>query len=268
MVVIREAKLKRKKKPQEAGEETPEDGGGAPPGAKRARGRQNKRVGRKESTGNSSQDADSQSADESPVSSASNSLMESPTKAVKGAPAKSPKGQRINRRSPRLSGASDSDSNQIPMRVTRRSSRSSMLAAKNSQEIKEKEEDLKEEPEEPEEPAAPTIETVEDCENLTASVSNLTSTRRLLGVSLEKVPLSWNHKVNLIGEKVLNPRLHLCEICQQPILIYGRNVSIKLSFSYSLNAKLMICVSSAIDPLQACILPTMRQGPSRKMLSM
>lgn len=37
--------------------------------------------------------------------------------------------------------------------------------------------------------------------------------------------LQWDHKVNLMGEKCPNPRIHLCDSCQQPILVYGRLVS-------------------------------------------
>lgn len=37
--------------------------------------------------------------------------------------------------------------------------------------------------------------------------------------------LSWEHKVNLVGEKCPNPRIHVCESCNLPILIYGRLVS-------------------------------------------
>lgn len=36
--------------------------------------------------------------------------------------------------------------------------------------------------------------------------------------------LNWDHKVNLIGEKVLNPMIHCCDTCLKPILIYGRMV--------------------------------------------
>lgn len=36
--------------------------------------------------------------------------------------------------------------------------------------------------------------------------------------------LNWTHKVNLIGEKVLNPMIHCCDKCLKPILIYGRMV--------------------------------------------
>lgn len=37
--------------------------------------------------------------------------------------------------------------------------------------------------------------------------------------------LDWSHKVNLIGEKVLNPMIHCCDKCLKPILIYGRMVN-------------------------------------------
>ena len=37
--------------------------------------------------------------------------------------------------------------------------------------------------------------------------------------------LRWDHKVHLIGEKVLDPLIHCCENCALPILIYGRMVS-------------------------------------------
>lgn len=31
--------------------------------------------------------------------------------------------------------------------------------------------------------------------------------------------LRWDHRVNLIGEKVLNPMIHCCDKCLKPILI-------------------------------------------------
>ena len=37
-------------------------------------------------------------------------------------------------------------------------------------------------------------------------------------------PLSWHHEVHLIGEKCSNPRIHSCDSCAQPILVYGRLV--------------------------------------------
>ena len=38
--------------------------------------------------------------------------------------------------------------------------------------------------------------------------------------------LRWDHRVNLIGEKVLNPMIHCCDKCLKPILIYGRMVRV------------------------------------------
>ena len=38
--------------------------------------------------------------------------------------------------------------------------------------------------------------------------------------------LNWDHKVNLIGEKVVDPLIHCCGKCGLPILIYGRMVSL------------------------------------------
>lgn len=42
--------------------------------------------------------------------------------------------------------------------------------------------------------------------------------------------LRWDHRVNLIGEKVLNPMIHCCDKCMKPILIYGRMVCILLKY--------------------------------------
>lgn len=44
--------------------------------------------------------------------------------------------------------------------------------------------------------------------------------------------LKWDHKVNLIGEKVLNPMIHCCDQCDnvKPILIYGRMIPCKHVF--------------------------------------
>uniref|UniRef100_A0A336M854 E3 ubiquitin-protein ligase Hakai n=1 Tax=Culicoides sonorensis TaxID=179676 RepID=A0A336M854_CULSO len=42
--------------------------------------------------------------------------------------------------------------------------------------------------------------------------------------------LDWNHKVNLIGEKVINPMIHCCDQCDKPILIYGRMIPCKHVF--------------------------------------
>jgi E3 ubiquitin-protein ligase Hakai len=42
--------------------------------------------------------------------------------------------------------------------------------------------------------------------------------------------LNWDHKVNLIGEKVLNPMIYVCDQCSKPILIYGRMIPCKHVF--------------------------------------
>jgi E3 ubiquitin-protein ligase Hakai len=36
---------------------------------------------------------------------------------------------------------------------------------------------------------------------------------------------SWDVKADIIGDKVLCPMIHCCELCDKPILIYGRMVS-------------------------------------------
>lgn len=36
--------------------------------------------------------------------------------------------------------------------------------------------------------------------------------------------LNWDHKVNLIGEKILNPMIYCCDQCEKPILVYGRMI--------------------------------------------
>jgi E3 ubiquitin-protein ligase Hakai len=38
--------------------------------------------------------------------------------------------------------------------------------------------------------------------------------------------LKWQHRVNLMGDKVLNPMIHCCDRCMKPILIYGRMVRV------------------------------------------
>lgn len=39
--------------------------------------------------------------------------------------------------------------------------------------------------------------------------------------------LNWDHKVNLIGKKVVNPMMHNCDKCKKPVLIYGRLIPCK-----------------------------------------
>lgn len=42
--------------------------------------------------------------------------------------------------------------------------------------------------------------------------------------------LNWDHKVNLIGEKILNPMIYCCDQCVKPILVYGRMIPCKHVF--------------------------------------
>ncbi|XP_023341004.1 E3 ubiquitin-protein ligase Hakai [Eurytemora carolleeae] len=42
--------------------------------------------------------------------------------------------------------------------------------------------------------------------------------------------LEWDHQVNLVGKKVLNPMIHCCDLCLKPILIYGRMIPCKHVF--------------------------------------
>uniref|UniRef100_A0A0K2UNF3 E3 ubiquitin-protein ligase Hakai n=1 Tax=Lepeophtheirus salmonis TaxID=72036 RepID=A0A0K2UNF3_LEPSM len=42
--------------------------------------------------------------------------------------------------------------------------------------------------------------------------------------------LQWDHGVNLIGKKVVNPMIHCCDKCLKPILIYGRMIPCKHVF--------------------------------------
>ncbi|XP_077547501.1 uncharacterized protein LOC144159705 isoform X3 [Haemaphysalis longicornis] len=44
--------------------------------------------------------------------------------------------------------------------------------------------------------------------------------------------LRWDHKVNLIGEKLINPMIHCCDKCSLPILTYGRMIPCKHVFCY------------------------------------
>ncbi|OQR73415.1 hypothetical protein BIW11_09749, partial [Tropilaelaps mercedesae] len=42
--------------------------------------------------------------------------------------------------------------------------------------------------------------------------------------------LCWKHRVNLIGEKVVDPMIHICDKCHLPILIYARMIPCKHVF--------------------------------------
>jgi len=43
----------------------------------------------------------------------------------------------------------------------------------------------------------------------------------------------WPNKVNLIGEKVYKPKIHFCEYCNKPILIYGRLIPCRHVFCFT-----------------------------------
>lgn len=44
--------------------------------------------------------------------------------------------------------------------------------------------------------------------------------------------LKWDYKVNLIGEKVINPMIHCCKKCDLPVLTYGRMIPCKHVFCH------------------------------------
>ena len=50
------------------------------------------------------------------------------------------------------------------------------------------------------------------------------------GPSQAMINLQWHHTANLIGKKVVNPPVHVCEKCRRPILIYGRMIPCKHVF--------------------------------------
>lgn len=71
-----------------------------------------------------------------------------------------------------------------------------------------------------------------------ASISNpistqiFTATSRLNVPLHENKPLNWSHKIHLIGEKSMDKRVILCEICKEPILFYGRLFGCKHAFCF------------------------------------
>lgn len=84
-------------------------------------------------------------------------------------------------------------------------------------------------PGEPEEQEAPVTQppSIEQQFDLEADISQLeapTFTTINRGPPEPMLRLRWDHRVNLIGEKVLNPMIHCCDKCSKPILIYGRMV--------------------------------------------
>uniref|UniRef100_A0A915JP11 RING-type domain-containing protein n=1 Tax=Romanomermis culicivorax TaxID=13658 RepID=A0A915JP11_ROMCU len=60
--------------------------------------------------------------------------------------------------------------------------------------------------------------------------------------------LNWNYTINLIGEKVPDPDIHCCEICDLPILIYGRMLPCKHVFCYDCASKAVkVCPSYCVS---------------------
>lgn len=68
----------------------------------------------------------------------------------------------------------------------------------------------------------------QDCDISSLEAPTFTTLDR--GPPAPMLRLSWDHPVNLIGEKVLSPRIHICDSCNKPILIYGRMIPCKHVF--------------------------------------
>ncbi|XP_067685258.1 E3 ubiquitin-protein ligase Hakai-like isoform X2 [Haliotis asinina] len=62
--------------------------------------------------------------------------------------------------------------------------------------------------------------------------------------------LRWDHKVKLIGEKVVDPLIHCCEKCTLPILIYGRMIPCKHVFCFDCARKTEKKCPRCEDPVQ------------------
>lgn len=79
----------------------------------------------------------------------------------------------------------------------------------------------------------------------------------------------WSNKVNLIGEKVYKPKIHFCEHCNKPILIYGRLIPCKHVFCFTCAT---ICLtqqqfnSSSLVPAAAGSTPPI-PGPSEPLVT-
>lgn len=74
----------------------------------------------------------------------------------------------------------------------------------------------------------PSVETQFDLEADISQLEPPTFTTINRGPPEPMLRLRWDHRVNLIGEKVLNPMIHCCDKCLKPILIYGRMVRCEL----------------------------------------
>ncbi|XP_049549052.1 E3 ubiquitin-protein ligase Hakai isoform X1 [Anopheles darlingi] len=85
----------------------------------------------------------------------------------------------------------------------------------------------------PEPTLTPTTTSIPLIIDMEADISQLeapTFTTISRGPPEPMVRLNWNHKVNLIGEKVLNPMIYCCDQCDKPILVYGRMIPCKHVF--------------------------------------
>lgn len=71
----------------------------------------------------------------------------------------------------------------------------------------------------------------------------------------QRQKLKWDYKVNMIGQKVVDPMLHCCEKCTLPILIYGRMIPCKHIFCYD-------CARKADKRCPRCDDPVQRIEPS------
>ncbi|XP_058798476.1 E3 ubiquitin-protein ligase Hakai [Phymastichus coffea] len=76
----------------------------------------------------------------------------------------------------------------------------------------------------------PSMETQFDLEADISQLEAPTFTTINRGPPEPMLRLRWDHRVNLIGEKVLNPMIHCCDKCLKPILIYGRMIPCKHVF--------------------------------------
>lgn len=120
------------------------------------------------------------------------------------------------------------------------------------------------EPEEHEPPVTqqPSLEQQFDLEADISQLEAPTFTTINRGPPEPMLRLRWDHRVNLIGEKVLNPMIHCCDKCLKPILIYGRMVC---SPPLAAMAYLTIAPTNLLsicpfpDTLQTCILPVLCQ---------
>ncbi|XP_053632115.1 E3 ubiquitin-protein ligase Hakai isoform X3 [Cherax quadricarinatus] len=100
------------------------------------------------------------------------------------------------------------------------------LRVKKRNMIESEEEDEEPTPKENEPPKAKQFD--QDCDISSLEAPTFTTLDR--GPPAPMLRLSWDHPVNLIGEKVLSPRIHICDACNKPILIYGRMIPCKHVF--------------------------------------